>query len=192
MASLDHSSLAGERKVCYLLVQIECGHSLTSGGFSQLPLRQYWMTGELLTAESEIQWKKQHSKPDDNALYLPMPTPSSIKKTTFIQSKPVGKNALISPHVRFWHLPETSYRLGPELISFSWNWKHQGSVMPGQWQVLGTVPEIQELRELLDRIWEMAPTPGQCVLGTRGLRPGVLLEWPKVILNLAVLPTLTQ
>lgn len=114
------------------------------------------------------------------------------KEKTFIQSKPVGKNALILSHVRFWHLPEMSHRLGPELISFSWNQKHQWSVMPSQWQVLGTVPETQELRELLDRIWEMPPTPGQCVLGTRGLRTGVLLELPKVILNLMVLPTLTQ
>lgn len=90
------------------------------------------------------------------------------KGKTCNQTKPVGKNALILSHVRFWHLPESSHRLGRELISFSWNRKHQGSVMPGQWQELGPVPETLGLREPLDRIWEVTPTPGQCVLGTRG------------------------
>ena len=55
VASLGHSSLGGEWNVFYVLVQMGCGHSLTSWGFSQLPLRQYWKTGELLTPKSEIQ-----------------------------------------------------------------------------------------------------------------------------------------
>lgn len=148
----------------------------TSGGFSQLPLRQYWMTGELLTAESEPM-KKAAFKTGWQRPISSYAHPLFNKENNFHSKQACREECPDIATCGVLALTRDISQTRPELIFMEL--KAPGVSDAQSVTSTWTVPEIQELRELLDGIWEMPPTPGQCVLGTRGLRPGVLLEWPK-------------